>query len=164
MEEIGRTSFQSRATWDHRLNTQKVQFPVPGDVTVAGLSSLDREAPRKRANKREEGLNTARSVWVQTLRFCLLLGSMNFLFSALLVGAEVMVYWVPCNIWRESVEAERARSWWWQVPTEKQLGVGLRLGRSKGQTRDKQTSESSKAAGQEQEELGFGKKGLHSRS
>lgn len=45
-----------------------------------------------------------------------------------------------------------------------ELNVGLRLGRSKGRKRDKQTSESSKAAGQEQEELGFRKKGLQSRS
>lgn len=41
-----------------------------------------------------------------------------------------------------------------------ELSVGLRLGRK----RDKQTTESSKAAGQEQEELGFRKKGLQSRS
>lgn len=135
MEEIERTSFQSRATWDHRLNTQKVQFPVPGDVTVAGLSSLEKKHPGR-------GQTSKRRGWTQLgtceFRNC---GSVCFwgawISFALLVGAEVMVYWVPCNIWRGSVEAERARSWWWQVPTEKQLGVGLRLGRSKGQTRDK---------------------------
>lgn len=45
MEELGRTSFQCLATWDHRPNTQKTQFLIPGDVTGLDFQAVIKKYP-----------------------------------------------------------------------------------------------------------------------
>lgn len=55
MEELGRTSFQSLATWDHRPNTQKAQFLVPGDVTGLAFQALIKKYPGRGQTRERRG-------------------------------------------------------------------------------------------------------------
>lgn len=55
MEKLGRTSFQSLATCDHRPNTQKAQFLVPGDVTGLDFQALIKKYPGRGQTSQRRG-------------------------------------------------------------------------------------------------------------